>query len=394
MKVLDVLALCVLLVFLGIANDVVAQVEIKRNFKSLDTGVWADRIMEDLAKVEKSKVVWSARTAAIGFASIGDTDRLNKLVQEFVPQHERARMYQSIVQHQALHDHLQDALSSVDQLPEDWRQQSLRTIVIQQAARGDFEDAKSILSKITDRSLNQRATLTIAMQMAIHGKTKLADEFATKITDEKLLEDYKKIAKEATHRTYYHLKIKSHFLIEQTTWPFSAPKGDQLDECFKAIIAAEQKDENTLNAQAKLIRNRANGLEKEGRFTELAMLSLALAQAGRKEQAKAVLGKSFELDDPYWLDSVKIFGARTVASLMIWLGMDKELMQLMNGLKERTNISNQMAYDFMMDSIGKTLVYLNREEDAENLYASLDSPNGRILLAAGVLVGTQYDKKD
>lgn len=382
---ITLLTLLSLLRFAAADEKPVLELEKKRE-------AWLNRLHTEIVKIDDDEDRASAaQYVVMAFSAAGEFENARRIMDQYVLADKRNTALLFIADGQSSIDQLDAALATAKEAKQEFaRQRILSLIVIRQAQRGDIEDAVSLLVKITSPIDRDWVLSSIAKAQAIAGEMRAAEASVAKIVDD----DKKAQAQESikTAQADPIRKIPAKVIRDYLAamLAFSGRKRQQ--EAIQAIVAAQNKDEEALKKHLETaLKQVEQGIVLE-QATTFTILAVALAEAGRHEEAKQMILTARKANDNEWLGVSSLFGSPVIVHLLICLDFEEEFDEFMNAVDKEDSLA-QIGYHANLLSAGTTFAYLRRLDDAEAYYRQLKSPIEHVYFAAGVLIGWEADKE-
>ncbi len=349
---------------------------------------WVTRVNSELSKVVEEERDSAALRVVIAVAESRDFELAKSLTKQISTHRDQVAARMAIASIQSNYDQLKEALATAREVePGYGRQVIYSMIALRQAQRGEVEDAISILKEITNATVRDRTLGWIAKAQAIAGNIPAAQATVDSMANEERRAEIRKQIK--TAKADPAREIPSRFLREQIGTMLAFSGTERQREAIQAIIAAQRNDQAALN------RHIEAALSEQGIPLELAttrtILAVALAEAGRREEAREMILAARKANESEWLGASDIFGSPVLVHLLIRLGFEEDLNSLMKSL-ETEDSSFKLGYHVNLQAVGATYTYLSRLDDAEKYYRRIKTPLERVHFAAGVLRGLRADK--
>ena len=352
---------------------------------------WLSRLDIEIVKIDDDEErANAAQYVIIAFSTAGDFSGARRIMDHHVPANQRGSALIYIADGQSSADLLDAALATAKEAKEVFIQQRiLGLIAIRQAQRGDLKDATALLSKITNPDARDWALSSIAEAQANAGDLRAAEASVAAIVDK----DKKSQAQEAikTAQADPIREIRSKVIRDSLSAMLSFSGQAKQTEAIQAIVAAQKKDEEGLQKHVRAALEQVkDGIALE-QATTCTLLAVALAEAGRDEEAKQMILAARKANDQEWLGVSSLFGSPIIVHLLIRLDFKEEFDEFMNSFDKDDSLA-RLGYLTNLLTAGSTYAYLHRLADAETYYRQLKLSAERVHFAAGVLSSLKVDE--
>lgn len=341
--------------------------------------VWQERAISNLRSLEEETRQFKVPFLAIALAEAGDSQRAKAVNNEFLPIDKRAQSLMLIAAEESYRGQLDQALATMRELPKTHRPTTLVLIACRQAQRGDIDKALSLFPQLKEQRLLDRVRDVVATAQVRAGDLDAARETAKLIEDDaKRIRAEQEIERAAAGQNDPLIKLTSGLLQEQLGAIRVIAGAEWQRDAISAIAAAQHQDASALNQHMQAALDGHQALPPEQQATMRLLLSVALVEAGRVEQARKMLDAARTSNGAGFGGLKSLFGKPVVVYLLIRLDLEDEVQVILDDEENATSV---------LQAVGRTYAELDRLEQAEAWNDKLKSPADRFDFAVGVLSG-------
>jgi len=351
---------------------------------------WHKRVKEGLLPLNEDARPYAATSAVISLGEAGDAKSAYALIEELLPDEgNRDQALVCLAGALAERGQVKDALAAPAKASREYARQMVYAFIARGLAkRGEVNKARKLLPGLSISRHRDTALSAIAKAQARAGDATEARKMAEQIKDD----DRRRNAVKAVNSAQPGKgdpadHIRSETLRSSVRMMRLFAGKAPVDEAMKALAAAQRRDGAALETHCRAALELAAATDAMTQTAAQTVLAVALLEAGRTADAKAVLRAAGQASGDEALGVASLTAGPALVYLLVRLDMDDVLDEALESLTHNADGRAPVVRGSLMQAVGASYAELKQLHKAEALYAGLNSRSQRLHLAVGVMRG-------
>lgn len=288
------------------------------------------------------------------------------------------------------------ALSTVNEIDEPVsKERAYHEVARALAKAGELERAERLMQDLSEPYFQERVLAEICEHLARNGRFEEALHRAKGITDSYRNDEVTKLIARVRTGTIRPLEQLSGSLRNHIHTLSILANDETYDSAILAIVAAKAGDRATALEHIKATLGPSDSPKIPHQRIPMAILaSVAFVELGDKEAAGDLVVKLYNSTDKDWSGISTSFGTPILMSLLVRLERFDAIEEIVKSKRDEFR-SNQKSswYLFTLSSLAESLIEQGRYVEFESWLNSDNTPDERLYLLIGAIVGADYARK-
>ena len=357
---------------------------------------WIEMLLVQLPQVSEIQQRTALATTVAILARAGRDTEATHIAMQQANDDTRNSLLISIAASLAQQSAIESALSAVNKISEPIsKERALHEVARALASEGELERAETFIQGTSEVYFKDRVISEICEYLARERRIEEALARSSGITDTYRKGEVTKLIERMRDGTPSPLEQLSGSLRDRIHILTSFSSNGTYDSAVLAILAAKAGDRASA---MKHIRDSIGDLNSPDvppkKIPTAILIMVALVELGDEIAASNLVEKLYESVGKDWSGLSTTFGSPSLLSLLVRLERFDAIDRILERECERFKLDPaETSYFFTLESLAESLVEQGRLSEFEARLASLRTPEERLYLLLGAIVGADYAQR-